>query len=117
MNVRLSRPAPLTDAAAGAALNDQTARASWAEWLLARITTTAPWLQALIGLAIVAFYAERIWTVYRDSGLFRRIGFDWGLFYSQASALAAGDIAAMYQVFTIAFARPPPAVSSGQTYG
>jgi hypothetical protein len=27
------------------------------------------------------------------------------------------DITAMYQVFTIAFARPPPTVSSGQTYG
>ena len=27
------------------------------------------------------------------------------------------DITAMYQVFTIAFARPPPAVSSDQTYG
>jgi len=27
------------------------------------------------------------------------------------------DITAMYQVFTIAFARPPPAVSSGRTYG
>jgi hypothetical protein len=27
------------------------------------------------------------------------------------------DITAMYQVFTIAFARPPPAVSSGWTYG
>lgn len=27
------------------------------------------------------------------------------------------DITSMYQVFTAAFARPPPAVSSGQTYG
>jgi hypothetical protein len=49
-------------------------------------------------LLLAAFYLQRIWTVYRDSGLFRRLGFDWGLFYSQASALAAGDIAAMYQV-------------------
>jgi len=56
------------------------------------------WVQALAALSLVAFFVERIWTVYRDSGLFRRLGFDWGLFYSQASALAAGDIAALYQV-------------------
>jgi transposase Tn5 family protein len=31
--------------------------------------------------------------------------------------LRLDDITAMYQVFTIAFARPPPAVSSGRTYG
>ena len=97
MNVRLSRPAAIPDARPGAT-PVAGARNSSAEWLIARITTIAPWLQALIGLGIVAFYAERIWTVYRDSGLFRRIGFDWGLFYSQASALAAGDIGAMYQV-------------------
>jgi hypothetical protein len=36
--------------------------------------------------------------VYRDTGLFRRLGFDWGLFYGQAMALAAGDVGAMYQV-------------------
>jgi hypothetical protein len=47
---------------------------------------------------VIAFYAQRVWTVYRDSGLFRRLGFDWGLFYSQATALASGDVAAMYQV-------------------
>lgn len=46
----------------------------------------------------MAFYIQRIWTVYTDTGLFRRLGFDWGLFYSQASAFAARDIGAMYQV-------------------
>jgi hypothetical protein len=51
-----------------------------------------------MALAVMAFYAQRIWTVYRDSGLFRRLGFDWGLFYSQAAALADGDVSAMYQV-------------------
>jgi hypothetical protein len=56
------------------------------------------WAQAVAGGLLVAFYAQRIWTVYRDTGLFRRLGFDWGLFYSQASALAAGDIGAMYQL-------------------
>jgi hypothetical protein len=98
VNVPLSRPAPLTNTLARATPDEPIAQTSWADWLHARITTSAPWLQALLGLAIVAFYTERIWMVYRDSGLFRRIGFDWGLFYSQAAALAAGDIAAMYQV-------------------
>lgn len=54
--------------------------------------------QIAVGVAVVAFYVERIWTVYRDSGLFRRIGFDWGLFYGQAFALRAADVGAMYQV-------------------
>jgi len=64
------------------------------DWLLA----TPNWLQALGALLLVVFYVQRIWTVYRDTGLFRRLGFDWGLFYSQASAFAAGDVGAMYQV-------------------
>jgi Glycosyltransferase family 87 len=66
--------------------------------LLVRLTQIPVWLQAVAGALLVVFYAERIWTVYVDTGLFRRLGFDWGLFYSQASALAAGDVAAMYQV-------------------
>jgi hypothetical protein len=66
--------------------------------LLGAITSSNAWLQALLGVAVLALYAERAWTVYRDSGLFRRIGFDWGLFYGQATALAAGDVGAMYQV-------------------
>jgi hypothetical protein len=69
-----------------------------AERILARLLAIPGWLQALGGLALVAFYTQRIWTVYADTGLFRRLGFDWGLFYSQASAFAAGDIGAMYQV-------------------
>jgi hypothetical protein len=56
------------------------------------------WAQLLLAALVVAFYAQRIWAVYRDSGLFRRLGFDWGLFYSQAAALASGDVSAMYQV-------------------
>jgi hypothetical protein len=63
-----------------------------------RITAIPVWAQVVLAVAVVAFYAQRIWTVYHDSGLFRRLGFDWGLFYSQATALAHGDIAAMYQV-------------------
>ena len=66
--------------------------------LLKRVLAVPIWVQALAALSLVAFFVERIWTVYRDSGLFRRLGFDWGLFYSQASALAAGDVAALYQV-------------------
>ena len=66
--------------------------------LLARIVAVPAWLQAVAAALLVAFYAQRIWTVFHDTGLFRRLGFDWGLFYSQASALAAGDIGAMYQV-------------------
>ncbi len=69
-----------------------------AERALVRLTALPGWLQAFGGFLLVAFYAQRIWTVYTDSGLFRRLGFDWGLFYSQASAFAAGDIGAMYQV-------------------
>src|SRR5438132_1052436 len=69
-----------------------------AEQLLARLAAIPMPVQALAALLLIVFYAERIWTVYRDTGLFRRLGFDWGLFYSQASALAAGDVAAMYQV-------------------
>jgi hypothetical protein len=69
-----------------------------AAWVLTRVGALPGWLQIVGGLLVIALYLERIWTVYRDSGLFRRLGFDWGLFYSQASALAAGDIAAMYQV-------------------
>jgi len=68
------------------------------ERVLARILALPRWVQAAGGVVVVAFYAERIWTVYRDTGLFRRLGFDWGLFYSQAVAFAAGDIGAMYQV-------------------
>ncbi len=66
--------------------------------LLAWIEAIPVWAQVIVGVAVIAFYVERIWTVYRESGLFRRIGFDWGLFYGQAFALRAGDIAAMYQV-------------------
>src|SRR5437879_10993235 len=69
-----------------------------AEQLLARLAAIPVPVQALAALLLIVFYAERIWTVYRDTGLFRRLGFDWGLFYSQASALAAGDVAAMYHV-------------------
>ena len=69
-----------------------------AERALVRLTALPGWLQAFGGFLLVAFYAQRVWTVYTDSGLFRRLGFDWGLFYSQASAFAAGDIGAMYQV-------------------
>jgi hypothetical protein len=69
-----------------------------AERALVRLVTLPGWLQALGGLALVTFYAQRIWTVYADTGLFRRLGFDWGLFYSQAAAFAAGDIGALYQV-------------------
>jgi hypothetical protein len=69
-----------------------------AERVLACLLAMPMWLQALGGVLLVAFYAQRIWTVYADTGLFRRLGFDWGLFYSQASAFAAGDIGAMYQV-------------------
>jgi alpha-1,2-mannosyltransferase len=65
---------------------------------LARIGTMPDWVQLLAAVLLLAFYASRIATVYRDTGLFRRIGFDWGLFFSQASALAAGDVAAMYQL-------------------
>jgi hypothetical protein len=70
----------------------------FADRVLARLLASPRWLQALGGVLLVAFYVQRIWTVYTDTGLFRRLGFDWGLFYSQASAFAAGDIAAMYQV-------------------
>ncbi len=69
-----------------------------AERILARLLGTPTWLQALGAALLVALYAQRIWTVYADTGLFRRLGFDWGLFYSQASAFAAGDIGAMYQI-------------------
>ncbi len=71
---------------------------SLAEAVLARIVATPNCVQALAATLVAVFYAQRVWTVYHDSGLFRRIGFDWGLFYSQASALAAGDLTAMYQV-------------------
>jgi hypothetical protein len=66
--------------------------------VLQRLETTPWWIQALLASTVIAFYVERIWTVYRDSGLFRRLGFDWGLFYGQAMALVAGDVGAMYQV-------------------
>jgi Glycosyltransferase family 87 len=69
-----------------------------ADWLLARLFAVPIAVQIVAAVLLIAFYAERIWTVYRDTGLFRRLGFDWGLFYSQASALASGDIAAMYHV-------------------
>ena len=69
-----------------------------AERFLGRLLATPMWLQALGALVLVVFYAQRIWTVYADTGLFRRLGFDWGLFYSQALAFAAGDVGAMYQV-------------------
>jgi hypothetical protein len=71
---------------------------AWSEVLVERAIATPLWAQLLLALLVVAFYAQRIWTVYRDSGLFRRLGFDWGLFYSQAAALASGDVSAMYQV-------------------
>lgn len=70
----------------------------WAANIVAAVLRTPVWLQAVLGAAAILFYAQRILTVYRDSGIFRRIGFDWGLFYAQASALAAGDTSAMYQV-------------------
>jgi hypothetical protein len=66
--------------------------------ILARLTATPAWLQMVAGALLIAFYCQRVWIVYSDSGLFRRIGFDWGLFYGQATALAAGDVSAMYQV-------------------
>jgi hypothetical protein len=86
----------VADAAAKDTLLSRAARL--ADSVLARLVAVPVWAQVLGGLLLVAFYAQRIWTVYGDTGLFRRLGFDWGLFYSQASALAAGDIAAMYRV-------------------
>ncbi len=94
------------DAARRVGPDGKPAEAAWlggrlsagAEQLLARLAAVPMPVQALAALLLIVFYAERIWTVYRDTGLFRRLGFDWGLFYSQASALAAGDVAAMYQV-------------------
>ncbi len=74
-----------------------TARA-WAQTVVSGIVSIPTPVQVLLALAVIAFYAQRIWIVYRDSGLFRRLGFDWGLFYSQAAALANGDVSAMYQV-------------------
>ncbi|MCA1645025.1 MAG: DUF2029 domain-containing protein [Chloroflexi bacterium] len=75
-----------------------TCAASPAARVWARLSGVPLWAQAVAGLLLLAFYAQRIWTVYRDTGLFRRLGFDWGLFYSQASAFAAGDIGAMYRI-------------------
>jgi Glycosyltransferase family 87 len=72
--------------------------ARWSEAVVDRLLATPVWAQVLLASLVVAFYAERILIVYRDSGLFRRLGFDWGLFYSQAAALAGGDVSAMYQV-------------------
>jgi len=70
----------------------------WSQTIVDRVTTIPTPVQIGLALLVILFYAQRIWTVYRDSGLFRRLGFDWGLFYSQATALAAGDVKAMYQV-------------------
>jgi hypothetical protein len=66
--------------------------------LLARITCVPRWAQLLGAAILIAFYAHRIGTVLQDTGLFRRLGFDWGLFYSQAAALASGNVKAMYRV-------------------
>jgi hypothetical protein len=74
------------------------AAAAWAQAIVDRVTSIPTPIQIVLAVAAIAFYAQRIWTVYRDSGLFRRLGFDWGLFYSQATALANGDVSAMYQV-------------------
>jgi hypothetical protein len=71
---------------------------AWAQSLVDRVLSIPTPIQVLLAVLVLAFYAQRIWTVYTDSGLFRRIGFDWGLFYSQAVALASGDVSAMYQV-------------------
>ena len=76
----------------------QTASIRWAQAIVDRLLSIPTPIQIVLAVAVIAFYAQRIWTVYRDSGLFRRIGFDWGLFYSQAAALANGDVSAMYQV-------------------
>src|SRR4051812_39473678 len=65
---------------------------------LGRVVATPLWLQTVAAMLLIAFYAERIGTVLRDTGLFRRVGFDWGLFYSQAAALAGGDLGALYDV-------------------
>jgi Glycosyltransferase family 87 len=70
----------------------------WSATVLNRITEIPVGVELVLGVALVAFYAQRVWTVHRDSGLFRRIGFDWGLFFGQATALRAGDVGAMYQV-------------------
>ncbi len=82
----------------GTRLKSSQAGGKLAAELLVWCEASPVWAQVIIGVGVVAFYAQRIWTVYRDSGLFRRIGFDWGLFYAQAFALRAGDIGAMYQV-------------------
>jgi hypothetical protein len=66
-------------------------------WLLA----VPPWAQALAALLVGALFTSRVWTVYADTGLFRRIGFDWGLFYSQAAAFSAGHVGGMYQLETL----------------
>jgi hypothetical protein len=71
---------------------------AWAQAIVDRILAVPASVQVILAVAVIAFYVQRIWTVYRDSGLFRRLGFDWGLFYSQATALARGDVSAMYQV-------------------
>jgi hypothetical protein len=70
----------------------------WAATIVNRVTSIPTPIQVVLAVFVILFYAQRIWTVYRDSGLFRRLGFDWGLFYSQATALASGDVRAMYQV-------------------
>src|SRR5262249_50033723 len=70
--------------------------------LLALITCVPRWAQLLGAALLIAFYAQRIGTVFQDTGLFRRLGFDWGLFYSQAAALASGNVKAMYRVEELA---------------
>ena len=70
----------------------------WANAIVERVLAAPVWLQVLLALGVILYYAQRVWTVFQDSGLFRRLGFDWGLFYGQAMALASGDVSAMYQV-------------------
>ena len=94
MTTTSTTPVETLDPPGGARTTADRWSATIVEWVLA----TPIWLQVLLAALVILFYAQRIWTVFRDSGLFRRIGFDWGLFYAQAIALANGDVSAMYQV-------------------
>lgn len=56
------------------------------------------WLRFVPLIALVALWARDLWYGYTRIGLFRVIGFDWSLYFAQASAFLAGQAKTMYDL-------------------
>jgi hypothetical protein len=73
-------------------------RLGWHEVALSRrLVQRLPWFYIAACLLLVA-WLYRVVLVFDDSGLFRVIGIDWSMYYSQALTLRSGEAQSIYDV-------------------